>query len=186
MSTHMGIFFTSDTHIHHPAILRYCNCPFKDVHHMNEAMYDLWASTIGSRDDVYHIGDVAFGDVEPAVKRLKTLPGKKFLVPGNHDRKNITKLSEAFTILPPLWETSFAKQKVILCHYPLLCWGASFRGAVNLFGHVHGRLSGNSAQMDVGVDAWGFSPVRLEKILAHMAKLPPYTAPDSGLSFEDE
>lgn len=177
----MVIYLTADTHFNHSNILRYCNLPFKDVNHMNEAMYDSWVSTVGRKDEVYHIGDVAFGDVEPVVKRFKALPGKKYLVQGNHDHKNVTKLAEAFKILPPLFETSFQKQRVILCHCPLLAWNVSFRGAVNLFGHVHGRILGNTLQVDVGVDAWNFAPVRLETLLEYMRTLPVHKPSDAGV-----
>ena len=32
------VFFTSDTHFNHANIIRFCNRPFKDVSHMNEAI----------------------------------------------------------------------------------------------------------------------------------------------------
>ena len=40
------------------------------------------------------------------------------------------------------------------------------KGAINLHGHSHGRLKPLPRQLDVGVDAWDFRPVRLEQVLA--------------------
>ena len=171
------IFLTADTHFDHDNIISYCARPFKSASHMNEAIFTLWAETVPPKAHVYHLGDVTWGDGEKVIRRIKSLPGKKYLVPGNHDKKLLNKLAEAFTILPPLHETTHrlqsGKQRAILCHYPLLAWKGAFRGAINLFGHVHGRIPDNSLQADVGVDVWGYAPVLLENALEKMKKLSP-------------
>jgi calcineurin-like phosphoesterase family protein len=53
-----------------------------------------------------------------------------------------------------------------LCHYPFRTWRDSGRGAIDLHGHSHGRLSPITRQYDVGVDAWNYRPVTLETIRA--------------------
>jgi calcineurin-like phosphoesterase family protein len=54
-------------------------------------------------------------------------------------------------------------QRVTLCHYPMLSWYQSHRGAWQLFGHVHGRLDGSDkimpTQLDIGVDSHNFTPL---------------------------
>ena len=57
----------------------------------------------------------------------------------------------------------------MLCHYPLLTWHRIRKGALQLHGHVHGRLPQDRLRFDVGVDVWGFTPVRLERILDRVA-----------------
>ena len=174
----MNVYFTSDTHFGHDAILRYCMRPFCDVHAMGEALIANWNAVITKRDIVYHLGDVFFGDPDRALQRLQRLQGKKFLIPGNHDTaKHMEVLSEVFEVLPPLYNCAChqdgTKYRVTLCHYPLLSWDRSHHRAIMLHGHHHGRLPGNGQRLDVGVDCWSFSPVRFDKILHMLSKLPP-------------
>ena len=173
----MAIFFTADTHLSHVNILRYCQRPFHSAAEMDEAIYANWAAVVQPRDTVYHLGDVAFGDEEHvarAVTRLQALPGEKYLVPGNHDHRYPELLASAFAeVLPPLYELNAQTKRegwrLVLCHYPLLTWHRIRKGALQLHGHVHGRLPQDRLRFDVGVDVWGFTPVRLERILDRVA-----------------
>lgn len=56
-----GVFFTSDTHFNHANIIRFCNRPFKDVSHMNEAIISNWNRVVGPEDIVFHLGDFCLG-----------------------------------------------------------------------------------------------------------------------------
>ena len=50
---------------------------------MDECIYANWAAHVRPMDTVYHLGDVTFGDrdeVSKTVQRLRSLPGKKYLV----------------------------------------------------------------------------------------------------------
>lgn len=71
-------------------------------------------------------------------------------------------------------ELDVAGQRLVLCHYAMRTWpGAGPRGkAIHLYGHSHGSMPGSRHSLDVGVDAVGFTPVRLEHIRAEMDKLP--------------
>jgi calcineurin-like phosphoesterase family protein len=51
-------------------------------------------------------------------------------------------------------------------------WPEQRRGAIQLYGHSHGRLPGTSLSIDVGVDCWNFMPVNLKQILGHIKELP--------------
>ena len=55
------VFFTSDTHFNHANIIRFCNRPFKDVSHMNEAIISNWNRVVGPEDIVFHLGDFCLG-----------------------------------------------------------------------------------------------------------------------------
>jgi calcineurin-like phosphoesterase family protein len=191
----MAVYFTADTHFGHEKIIRYCKRPFHSAAEMDECIYANWATHVRPTDTVYHLGDVAFGDrdeVFRTVQRLRSLPGKKYLVPGNHDRRFHGMLSDAFEeVLPPIFETteqlrSGGTQRLVLCHYPMMGWNGLYRGAVQLYGHVHGRIPGNSMQMDVGVDVWDFAPVRLETVLKRLSALPDFINPEIGMQMEDD
>lgn len=84
------VFLTSDTHAGHVNVINFCKRPFATVAEMNQAMIDRWNSVVCPDDDVYHLGDFAFG---PAVVRefAAALNGRIHLCLGNHDYKNIVK-----------------------------------------------------------------------------------------------
>ena len=175
----MAIFFTADTHFQHANIIKYCKRPFGCASDMDSLIMMNWNATVRPEDTVYHLGDVVFYDTVAILPRLRTLAGKKYLVPGNHDKPGqLELLREVFTILPPLVEV-VAKADghgyhLSLCHYPMESWNRSGRGALMLHGHTHGRLEGNTQRMDVGVDCWNFFPARLENILLRLKALQKY------------
>lgn len=133
----MAIFFTSDTHFGHENIVHLGEGrPFVDVGRMDRKIMQNIFEAITPTDTLYHLGDAAMGDFTKTVKLLAMIPGKKFLVPGNHD-KIFPKLNTAarierftpmyedagFTILPlhaPLEVelTDGEKIKVLLSHVP--------------------------------------------------------------------
>lgn len=47
------IFLTSDLHLDHKNIIKYCKRPFKNVHHMNGIIIRNWNSTVGKNDKIY-------------------------------------------------------------------------------------------------------------------------------------
>ncbi len=181
----MNAYFTADTHFGHKNIIRLANRPFSSLEEMDETLFDAWQTTLKPDDILYHLGDVAFGNshaISQVVDRIKKLPGIKYLVPGNHDNDRLNILSEAFTILPPLVtkavKTCSQAYRVVLCHYPLLTWDQYYKNSLQFFGHVHGRISGNQRQIDVGVDVWGFAPVHFETLLQCLKTLPPHRNPE--------
>lgn len=182
----MAVFFTADTHFQHGRIIGLCRRPFASYKEMDYAIFRNWNAVVRPDDTVYHLGDVAFGDMERLLPRLRGLMGKKYLVPGNHDDpEKLIVLSEVFEILPALTEVALpltrrAKHvRAVLCHYAMTVWNGSHRDRIMLYGHSHGRLPGSSRSLDVGVDAWNFSPVRLQDVLRRMETLPAFVQPDS-------
>ena len=65
-----------------------------------------------------------------------------------------------------------------MCHYAFRVFNKSHYGALNFFGHSHGSLTGNSQQIDVGVDSWNYTPVSLEEIMVVLKTLPLYRPSD--------
>ena len=175
----MTTFFTADTHFGHAGIIRHCARPFTDVAAMDEAMVAGWNAVVRPRDEVWHLGDFAVRVEPDALRRLfARLHGRKRLVVGNHD--------DGATLTLPWAETPtqiamirIEKQKLVLCHYGLRVWPGQHGGALNLYGHSHGRLPGHSRALDVGVDCWGYAPVSLEQIIARMAQLPAHVDPEA-------
>lgn len=67
-----------------------------------------------------------------------------------------------------------------------MSWNGAFRGAINFYGHVHGRIPGNRCQIDVGVDMCGFALVRLNTIIARLQTFPENSPPDAEDNEDEE
>ena len=51
------LFFTSDLHLGHANIIRYCDRPFANVGEMDAELIRRWNETVGEEDVVYFLGD---------------------------------------------------------------------------------------------------------------------------------
>ena len=88
-----NIWFISDTHFRHEAILGFKDYagltvrPFASADEMDQQMIDNWQSVVKPGDVVYHLGDVLFGHnkVEWLEANFTKLNGTKHLILGNHD-----------------------------------------------------------------------------------------------------
>lgn len=162
------IYFTSDLHFGHDNIIEYCNRPFPNVAQMDLVMIHNWNMVVGTRDDVYILGDFSFyKDKERNKSILETLNGKKHLIIGNHDYKNVIP-KECFVEIVPYKELKFKKRFFVLSHYPILSWNKKHHNAIHLYGHTHNTSLGeyeNQNCLNVGVDNHNFTPVFIDDII---------------------
>jgi calcineurin-like phosphoesterase family protein len=80
-------YFSSDWHLDHVNIIRYCDRPFKDVDEMNAAIIDNCNELVGEDDTLILLGDHALGRYPDSILKLRALrAGVLILAPGNHDR----------------------------------------------------------------------------------------------------
>ena len=125
-----------------------------------------WNERVGPADTVWHLGDFALGPTpERRAAILGALAGEKHLLVGNND--------DGSTLALPGWasvrayaEIAVEGRMIVLCHYAFRTWNGIGRGAVNLHGHSHNKLTPIPKQYDVGVDAQDFRPVTLPEVLA--------------------
>lgn len=83
----MKRWFSSDLHLGHTNILHLGDGrPFKDLAHMHATFMKNFWDNVAPEDELYLLGDIAMGVFEDSLKIVQALPGKKFLIPGNHDR----------------------------------------------------------------------------------------------------
>jgi calcineurin-like phosphoesterase family protein len=172
-------FFTADTHFGHEAIIGMLHRPFGSVEEMDEAMIANWNAVVGPKDDVWHLGDFAYRAHPASIMQLyRRLNGRKRLIIGNHDKKPTLALPwmepPAHRAFPRLEDGA----RVVLDHYAGRTWMGAHHGVVQLFGHSHGRMPGNSQSLDVGVDCWDFRPAAWDEIQVRLATLPPFRPVD--------
>jgi calcineurin-like phosphoesterase family protein len=190
----MATHFLADPHLFHESIIRMLpqTRPFfdaagrPDVRLMTQTIAASWRKVVRPGDDVIVVGDFAHrADPAELRKLFDSLPGRKHLVVGNHDGKDT--LALPWESIRDIAHVSVDGQRVVICHYPMISWNGSRNGkAIQLYGHHHGRLPGNQQSCDVGVDVFGFAPVRLNVIKAHMATLPPRVDPEGGDDLESD
>jgi len=168
----MAVFFTSDTHFGHQAIIRHCNRPFASAAAMDEGMISRWNSRIAPGDTVYHLGDFCFRGGQPAPYYRGRLNGEIHLIAGNHDGDTLKRHADCFASVSIVKEITIARQSIVMFHYPMREWDGAYRGAWHLFGHVHGGLDKEPLgySMDVGVDSNRFYPWSLDEVAAALAR----------------
>ena len=161
----MTIFFTGDTHFGDPRVLRIDKRPFRTLAEHDEGLVARWNEAVSPDDEVWHLGDFALHVAPERIGQLLDgLHGRKHLVTGNNDGPA--------TIAAPGWASvqSYAELEIdghslVLCHYAFRTWKNMGRGWLDLHGHSHGKLTRQTRQYDVGVDAWDYRPVTLATIL---------------------
>jgi calcineurin-like phosphoesterase family protein len=162
----MAEYFTSDTHFCDPRVLRIDRRPFANLEEHDAALVALWRETVRDDDVVWHLGDFARdAPAGRAAEILAQLPGIKHLVIGNNDPASVIE-NAGWASVSHYVELERDDLRLVLCHYPFRTWRDSGRGAMDLHGHSHGRLTPIPRQYDVGVDVWNYRPVTLETIRA--------------------
>lgn len=166
------IYFTSDIHFSHSAIIRYSNRPYSSIEEMDEALISNWNSIVKPNDEIWHLGDFAFCNSDKLESIIRRLNGRKGFVIGNHDKELIKALKQT----PSLASEGIQHYKEIkqngvlyvLFHYGQRVWNKSHYGSIHLFGHSHGTLPPYGKSVDVGVDAKfiteEYRPVSIDEI----------------------
>ena len=173
------VWFISDTHFGHENIIRFCNRPFQNAEEMNAELIRRWRETVPEDGIVFHLGDFAHGSSRLWNDILCSLTGRKYLILGNHDMKNIRQgFMSRFELVTQQMTIRVGGQAIVLNHNPFLCYGGSYRDVWQLFGHVHSGPASNTGldhprlkmlfplQYDVGVDNNDFRPVSFSEVKA--------------------
>jgi calcineurin-like phosphoesterase family protein len=169
----MAQFFTSDTHFGHANIIGYCNRPFSSTEEMDEALIQNWNLYVKPTDEVFHLGDFAFGsDMSAGRANLirRRLNGSIYLIEGNHEKIAKAMRASSFAWIKHYCEIEIYKQAIVLFHYGMRTWHHDLRGTWHLFGHSHGGLTPYGKSFDIGVDCWNFRPLSFEEVKIEMDK----------------
>lgn len=178
----MKTYVTSDLHLGHKNIQKFCPATrghYEDVDHMNEEMVREWNEVVNPEDLVYILGDVAFMSGDKAAAFLRRMNGRKILIEGNHDRKQLKdkNFRECFEEIHKYLDINYDGRKVVMFHYPIhLEWDQAHRGSIHFHGHLHGKPSGLEEYRirDMGYDATGQIVMRMEDAIedARKGKIP--------------
>ena len=140
-------YYIADCHFFHGTLnTKMDQRGFKDVEAMNEYMIKKWNVKVKHNDEVVIIGDFSWGSAEETNKLLNKLHGRLYLIQGNHDRflSNGNYNASRFVWIKPYAEMHDNGRKVVLCHYPIMCYNGQYRldekgnpKTYMLYGHVH-------------------------------------------------
>lgn len=140
-------YYIADTHFFHKALNTKMDCRgFADAYEMNEYIIHQWNSKVRKSDEVVILGDFSWGNAEETMSVLEQLNGKLYLITGNHDRfiKDKKMDLSRFIWIKDYAELHENKRKVVLCHYPIVCYNGQYRKDINgnpstymLHGHIH-------------------------------------------------
>lgn len=170
------IWFTSDLHFGHEAVIKMQNRPFKDSREMNNALIHNINGCVRPNDTLYILGDISHHiTAEETNDLIKRIHGRKHLLLGNHD---VTGEPEQCQYDASLFESVDYYKKInaynlniVMMHYPMLTWPKTMAGSVMLHGHIHSGPEYNQANIrdgirryDVGVDANNYCPVSIEQV----------------------
>ncbi|MBQ9368078.1 MAG: metallophosphoesterase [Victivallales bacterium] len=171
------IFFISDTHFGHAAIIHLCKRPFESVEEMDETLVSNRNSRVGDGDTVYFLGDLFFrASAEHVREVLASLKGKKHLIIGNHDHTWMTPelLETHFLTVSHFLDISTGGHHFLMCHYPIMEWGGKHT-TLMLHGHIHGNrnqdywplLQKRERVLNASVEINGYAPVTFEELVAN-------------------
>ena len=140
-------YYIADCHFFHAAQNeRMDRRGFSCVEEMNKYMLEKWNRKVRENDDVIILGDLSFGRAEETAELVNHLNGRLYLIQGNHDRSlsGIAAWAGRFGWIKPYEELSDNSRKVVLCHYPIICYNGQYSRDENqmpktymLYGHVH-------------------------------------------------
>lgn len=144
-------YYLSDLHLSHKNIINFDNRPYFSVEEMNKSLIDNWNNKVHKNDNVFILGDFCWGKEDEWIEFLNQLKGVKTLVRGNHDLKQMSSTCrKLFADVKDYKEIYDNGRRVIMCHYPILCYKQSYSPKnYMLFGHVHNRT-----QESVFVEKW--------------------------------
>lgn len=171
----MQIWFISDTHFGHENLYRFVYTDqygvekrvrerFRDAVEGDAYMVQRWCEIVRPQDHIYHLGDVTMERSSNAktwfVNKIRSLPGHKRLILGNHDHLTVDVYRDA----------GFEKIKgsnvidgMLFTHYPVHLSSVPKRALGNVHGHTHQNPDISPQHLNVSVERTNYEPVPIEE-----------------------
>lgn len=166
MEIELPDFIISDTHFGHPRISEYSRRTtpaFPTPESIDQLMIDNWFGLVKPHHTVLHLGDLGFFNdgargrgMDPEI--LKSLPGKRYILRGNHDDALSTEwlADHGFTEIPSP-SVVYEGVEILFTHYPQ---HPLRKGQACISGHVHNNPHFSTSQhLNASVELWHYAPV---------------------------
>lgn len=159
-------WIVADTHFGHHNILKFEPdiFPQATIDERDEMLIDLWNRTVGKKDKVWHLGDVAFNTRLPLLSRLNGI--FDLLIMGNHEHKNVREYLPYFNDV----KASAELMGCLFSHYPV--HPSQFgRYIANIHGHTHNKKLPDSRYICVSIEQTGLKPINVRGLESRVADL---------------
>ncbi len=154
-------FLTADTHFGEPENrLEIMFRRFKSPEHHNQTMINNWNKVVTPEDKVYHFGDFAYDKSLLTKDFVSQLNGSIILIRGNHDTSSPKLLKSLFTEVYDSLLLKYKDQTFFCNHFP----SNGKKGFWNICGHVHANWRVQKNMINVGVDAWQYTPIPISDL----------------------
>lgn len=168
------IWFISDTHFGHEAILGFKRNdgtplrPFKSVEEMDGTLIHNWNSVVKTQDKIYHLGDVTMKDKH--LKLLGACNGHKRLIRGNHD---IFKTKMYMQYFDEIYGVRIL-ENIAFTHIPLHPDCINKRWIGNAHGHLHANImttrcnegvEPDNRYLNLCVEHTNYTPIHLDEVI---------------------
>jgi calcineurin-like phosphoesterase family protein len=150
----MKLWLMSDLHIGHNNILKYRE-GFSSVEEHHNTIYENLATSVGKRDTVYLLGDVAF--TKEWLKKIKDIRcGRKVLICGNHDQMHGIKMRDLVEVYDEVFSLA-SHRNVWLSHCPM--HSDEIRNRFGCFhGHTHQHKINDPRYINLCVEHTDYKP----------------------------
>lgn len=155
------VYFTSDTHFGHKAIIKYRD-NFSSIEEHDNHILEI-ISKLNKRDNLFVLGDFLFdcGKFEWYLQQISKMPCRIKLVLGNHDSLKLytQNIAKNIELQLPL----FSYKSMWVSHCPIHPDEMRNRVA-NIHGHLHNAVLNDDRYFDVGLDKNNYEFVSLDYI----------------------
>ena len=153
----MEIWLISDTHFGHKNIERLCSRPSGW-----ERVLEQNLQQINSEDVLIHLGDVAFNWKNLYNQRFLQLPCTKWLVRGNHDKRNCQwYIKNGWDICVNSFSFDYLGKTLLFTHTPK----TNFEQDFNIHGHLHNNQEAPSTRHILVKLEHEYRPILLDEVI---------------------
>ena len=175
------IWVWSDLHLGHSTSIGSFARPFESTREADDAFFRNWHRTVGPGDTIICLGDVAIGGLSGTrLRRLRSAPGRKIVVIGNHEINAVGELEiDGFD---EIHSTLYAAgdPALLLTHMPLRNVP---EGCVNVHGHLHNQEAPSRVQhINVSVEQLRYRP---RPVGGHLQTRPAHGCRERGEGADD-
>lgn len=167
----MNSWIISDTHFGHDNMKKAADRP----ENHDFIIYDNWLKIVQPRDTIIHLGDLTvwYGMKKRVWESAcKDLPGKKYLILGNHDYSSVVNVTDeeyyaalGFKVLPPFIH-KIGIFKILFSHYPVDEKEAEWD--FNFHGHIHNNEKDSKREewhRNCSIEMMNYRPVQIGDII---------------------
>ena len=165
----MKYWLTTDTHLGHFNMVEYCGRP----ENFSEIILRNLHQCIKHEDILIHLGDICIANDTKWHLQLLNIPGRHWLIRGNHDKKsNSWYLEHGWDMICQQFEDHIFGKTIMFSHKPVV-WNGKYE--INIHGHFHNTDLNkhekelvsikNGYQKLLALEYVNYMPVTLEKFI---------------------